>query len=650
MTQTTKHYQEVILDSMARTLWLLAYADWADRREEEGEDEDAEGGGELEVARPGPGGDWDGHAPETPLAAIQAAGDLYTLVKESLGLQGENALGHLFEQAMATHLGELLVPDKEWIKQIKAEKYGEQRAVIMVYADWLEQQGRVHDARYVRGTVPKKYGFPIVDRIVTGREGDATRFGGTLVHMAEGTGVSWEDDYKVANIRTHDAPDSWTRRMPHFESYYDGEHLSWSGRVRDKEWDAPGAHRQGNQQARYEEGDPPVTQGPEEIGADIGPAGQRQVIIVNANDKSWTKHSFVLWFGTTNLLIYANSLEDALDEGVDWLVDNEPGQLVDDQVNEQFQELLAERAAAGTPVEEGTEEYWNVLQEAEEDTTPGGNASNRVARNAWGIQMEDPSERDLLLFTGLIKNPPRKKKPPAPPPSPYDQLATVMFRDTVTARMLRELAQRGQMTQAEFMRDYMRRCERPPSRWQAEAAAATRRGYDRWGVTIPKDPEAEAVASFSGFNNNFGRYVARGGFHFTSSTLFKWHVEFWNPRQRKTNSRLYLIRKESIPPKAKASRSQYGAPVRSQRNLIHWVGPPVDELLSKMSPAKLQWAFENLEFQMIGKPRATDTPEEVGWWLERIRPLLGPKQNPSRPFRISARHYVPVDAPPRRRR
>ena len=115
---------------------------------------------------------------------------------------------------------------------------------------------------------------------------------------------------------------------------------------------------------------------------------EEQINIVNPGDRDWTKHRYVLQFGAygwTVLLVWANSLDDALDESIDWIVDHAPGLLCDDEVQEEYERLIAE----GKSEEEAQEE-------AEVDTTCGGNAGNRINSWDWAIVAEDPS-RDVLL-------------------------------------------------------------------------------------------------------------------------------------------------------------------------------------------------------------------------------------------------------------
>lgn len=116
-------------------------------------------------------------------------------------------------------------------------------------------------------------------------------------------------------------------------------------------------------------------------------------MILNPHDRDWTKHRFVLWFGacgTTRILVWANGLEDALDECVDWLAENAPGHLCDDMVKEEY----------GSAIADGhTEE--EAIAEAEADTTlcDGG---HYLLSYEWGIHCEDPSREDILQLQGRL--------------------------------------------------------------------------------------------------------------------------------------------------------------------------------------------------------------------------------------------------------
>lgn len=118
------------------------------------------------------------------------------------------------------------------------------------------------------------------------------------------------------------------------------------------------------------------------------------ITIVNATDRSWTRHRYILWFGaygTTRLMIYANSLNDALDEGIDWIAKHEPGLLADNQVHEEYNRLIAK----GKSEEEAQEE-------ASVDTICGGNAGNYLHSWEWGIVAEDPTRAEIkALMAGV---------------------------------------------------------------------------------------------------------------------------------------------------------------------------------------------------------------------------------------------------------
>lgn len=114
--------------------------------------------------------------------------------------------------------------------------------------------------------------------------------------------------------------------------------------------------------------------------------------IVNPGDRSWTRHRYILWFGAygwTRLMVWANSLEDALDEAIDWISVNAPGLLADEQVAEAYREAIAR----GLSDEE-------AQQEAEIDTTSGGNCGNYLNSSEWGIVAEDPTRAEVKAIIG----------------------------------------------------------------------------------------------------------------------------------------------------------------------------------------------------------------------------------------------------------
>jgi hypothetical protein len=117
------------------------------------------------------------------------------------------------------------------------------------------------------------------------------------------------------------------------------------------------------------------------------------MIAINSTDKSWTRHRYVLSFGcfyNAVLLVWANSLEDALDECIDWLAEHKPGLLCDKAVQEEYERALAEGKDEETAYEE------SVV-----DTTCGGNNGHYINSWEWSILAENPSRADLLSLRAL---------------------------------------------------------------------------------------------------------------------------------------------------------------------------------------------------------------------------------------------------------
>lgn len=109
--------------------------------------------------------------------------------------------------------------------------------------------------------------------------------------------------------------------------------------------------------------------------------------ILNPTDRDWANHRYILWFGAcapTQIMVWANSLDDALDEAVDWIAEHAPGLLADEQVKEEYKHAIE----AGKSEEE-------AQSIAEIDTTCAGNNGHYLNSWAWDIVAEDPSRAQV---------------------------------------------------------------------------------------------------------------------------------------------------------------------------------------------------------------------------------------------------------------
>lgn len=116
------------------------------------------------------------------------------------------------------------------------------------------------------------------------------------------------------------------------------------------------------------------------------------IVAVNATDADWTRNRYLLAFGAygwTLLLVWANSLDDALDECVDWIAEKKPGLLCNEQVKGAFEAAKAEGLSDEKAHEQATC-----------DMTSAGNYSDYIASWEWGIVAENPSRADILEILG----------------------------------------------------------------------------------------------------------------------------------------------------------------------------------------------------------------------------------------------------------
>lgn len=113
-----------------------------------------------------------------------------------------------------------------------------------------------------------------------------------------------------------------------------------------------------------------------------------KMVAVNGNDRSWTRGRYILGFGQyLRLMVWANSCDDALDEAVDWIADNKPGLLHDNEVAEAY----------AWAIEQGKSEE-EASEEAEVDMTIAGNAGHYLLSSEWTIVAENPTRAEVLAL------------------------------------------------------------------------------------------------------------------------------------------------------------------------------------------------------------------------------------------------------------
>lgn len=150
--------------------------------------------------------------------------------------------------------------------------------------------------------------------------------------------------------------------------------------------------------------------------------GARQIHIINTPDPSSEEdfaQNFLLWFGSvspTYLLVFKDagidSLDDALNEAVDWIEDHAPGLLCDDEVHDKYQRLVKEACdKKGLPDENmlGDRVLDKLREKSEANTTRAGNHGRYLHGSEWGVDGEDvPIEalRRIAYGSELKQNPP----------------------------------------------------------------------------------------------------------------------------------------------------------------------------------------------------------------------------------------------------
>lgn len=128
--------------------------------------------------------------------------------------------------------------------------------------------------------------------------------------------------------------------------------------------------------------------------------------IINPNDRNWTRHRYVLWFGAcgpTHLMAYANSLDDALEECGEWLAKHAPGLIMaawGEEHSALVKEACEEAGLTYPPPSDVCADmdhhYQDAQQSAESDLTY--TESGYLTSHEWGITLEDPTRSEIKAF------------------------------------------------------------------------------------------------------------------------------------------------------------------------------------------------------------------------------------------------------------
>lgn len=130
-----------------------------------------------------------------------------------------------------------------------------------------------------------------------------------------------------------------------------------------------------------------------------------KINVANASDRSWTRQSFVLWFGQcapTYVLVYANDLDSALELAADWLADNAPGHLLkhsDPELQTLYAEACHELYGVELPAPFGCidERQASAYEQATADLTY--TEAGYLTSYEWGIVAENPTKAHLIALS-----------------------------------------------------------------------------------------------------------------------------------------------------------------------------------------------------------------------------------------------------------
>jgi hypothetical protein len=435
-------YESQILEGMARTLWVMAYANFIEG--------DPPGEQYEDLPRPGSGEDWDEVAPETPDAAMQAATALAELISSQ-----EMSLPDLYDLAMTVHKGEPFEFTEEGLDSDHPHdapsRFGSDLAMGALGSgvDWCDDHVCKRPNAVFEPKMPRFECYFDGNELVWSGSGEKGYAGGGRGKARQPRRTTSNNASVVSYLETasideetgdvdsdSELDDEWTVDEDTDEPYWlqAAEHIrdTSSGNVEPSSsafhsniWYTdtdPNVNYQTGEETRrsyhlrnFSEADERRIHD-ELTGRTV--QGRRRypgLLYLNEGDydvfgpgRGNGGHTFVLRYGgfteatATYLVVYAMGLEEAVDEMIDWLEDSHPEALqhVDEMIEEAYKEAL----------EEGLDED-EAMQQAETDTTSGGNHGRHIMSEDWSIVAEDPDEADLEgISRRATRDNPRKAK------------------------------------------------------------------------------------------------------------------------------------------------------------------------------------------------------------------------------------------------
>ena len=132
----------------------------------------------------------------------------------------------------------------------------------------------------------------------------------------------------------------------------------------------------------------------------------RKVHLVNPGERDYFDHRYILWFGAhsaTYLAVWADSLDDALEEAGSWLVEHAPG-LIMQHDSEELENLVREackEAGLDYPPSDPGSAWESAEYQAAQDaavTDLTDTERGYITSYEWGIALEDWSRDALVAF------------------------------------------------------------------------------------------------------------------------------------------------------------------------------------------------------------------------------------------------------------
>lgn len=108
------------------------------------------------------------------------------------------------------------------------------------------------------------------------------------------------------------------------------------------------------------------------------------IYAINGNDRNFFRNRYIMSFAGQNYMVWANSIDDATDELIDYVSEDRPNLLCDKQVFAKFEELRFNGVSEN-----------EAYEQSSEGMVCGGNCGNYIESQYFDIVLTNPTREEI---------------------------------------------------------------------------------------------------------------------------------------------------------------------------------------------------------------------------------------------------------------